>query len=43
MMKVTDTGAVPTLLLVLPVPTCSILALQLPGTLPAELHPHLGW
>lgn len=42
-MKEGDTGPVPILLLVLPIPACSILAVQLPGTLPAELHPHLGW
>lgn len=41
-MKEGDTGPVPILLLVLPIPACSILAV-LPGTLPAELHPHLGW
>lgn len=33
MMQVADTGAVPILLLVLPSLTCSILAIQLPGTL----------
>lgn len=43
MVKVADTEAVPILLLVLPIPTCSILPVQLPGTLPAELHLHLGW
>lgn len=43
MMKVADTGVVPILLLALPIPTCRILSVQLPGTLPADLHPHLEW
>lgn len=42
MVEVADTWAVPILLLVLTIPICSILALQLPGTLTAELHPHWG-
>lgn len=42
MMKVADTGTVPTLLLVLPIPTCNILAMQLPGTLPAEFTSSFG-
>ena len=43
MMKMADIWAVPILLLVFPIPICSILVIQLPGTLTAELHPPLGW
>lgn len=43
MMKMADTWAVPILPLVFPIPICSILVIQLPGTPTAELHPRLGW
>lgn len=42
-MTMADIWAVPILLLVLPIPICSILIIQLQGTLTAELRPRLGW